>query len=196
MIADYNRMELTLAILCGVGALFVYAITFVFFCFIFALFSGLLPELNHKFSVLGAECFGITALILISISGNSTWRSSGKFESHHASDLNQRLEEVSVGAFVVNRYTARVTGPAYLLSQLFLGGPLLALRGLVHLRNRIPSEPGLEENLQRVLQAVTQANQWQSLNDYPADRREILLLAKMGLIDFSAAKGVPRLRSR
>lgn len=53
----------------------------------------------------------------------------------------------------------------------------------------------METKLSDTLAVLRTANQWQAITDYPERTEEILFLARMGLIDFSAAKGVPRIKA-
>jgi hypothetical protein len=97
---------------------------------------------------------------------------------------------------VVDFYAHRVTGPAYILSQVFLAGPLLLFRAATLVKSLLPSGGDLEERLGSTLGLIRSANKWQSLNDYPNNKTEILYLAQMGLIDFSAHKGTPRFKAK
>jgi hypothetical protein len=78
---------------------------------------------------------------------------------------------------------------------LFLGGPLLLLRGLHRFRRLVPNEDGLDQKLTRLLAVLHAANKWQGLSDYPGQKREVLLLAHMKKIDFSAHKGQARFKA-
>ncbi|HEY1049110.1 MAG TPA: hypothetical protein VGE39_05120, partial [Prosthecobacter sp.] len=101
----------------------------------------------------------------------------------------------TAGANAVDYHARRVTGPAYVLSQIFLGGPLFLLRGITHLKQRLPDEAGLEAKLHHTLGILRAANKWQSITEHPGHQREIVLLARMKQIDFSAHKGIPRIKA-
>lgn len=137
------------------------------------------------------------ALAGICVSGHATWKRGHGFQSYADSALYHNLVGGgdSGGAEVVDFYARRVTGPAYVLSQIFLGGPLLLLRGIDHLRRRLPNEAGMETKLHHTLGILRAANKWQSIDEHPELRREILLLAQMRQIDFSAHKGIPSIKA-
>lgn len=193
MIATYNRKELAWAVLSAVGAAVCYGLAFAFFRFSFWFVTDAFgyPQWRASSSLAAA-----TALVVVTFSGYWTWRQRGGFSSYEESGLYHRLGKGEFGsAYMVGRHVHRVTGNAYLLSQLFLSGPLLALRALSHLHNRIPYEPGLEGRLHDVLEKLRQANRWQGEEDHRDALREILLLARMRQIDFSVAKGSARFKA-
>jgi hypothetical protein len=189
VIAGYNRKELLLAILCAFGSVGAYAVGYLFFEFAF---SFAVREYGSPNLASHAREVSAAILVLISISGYGTWRSRGGFFSYFDSGLYHNLHQANAGGTVLDFYAHRVTGPAYLLSQVFLGAPLLALQSLIHLRNRVSGDGQLEERLRAALEKVQQANKWQSLAAYLDSEKEILLLAKMGKIDFSPSKGTVR----
>lgn len=86
-------------------------------------------------------------------------------------------------------------GPAYVLGQIFLGGPLFLLRGWKHWVQRLPDSPDLEPRLNHSLGILRAAGKWQSIEEYPDLKLEILMLALMKKIDFSAHKGTPRIKA-
>lgn len=193
MIDEYNRKELLLALLKAFGSLVCYAIAFAFFYWAFLLSAALTrpSQLIHW-----APWFGAAVLLVITFSGYRTWRNRGGYYGYEQSGMYHRTSAGRIATVYLAGVNAhQVTGPAYLLGQLFLSGPLLALRALSHLHNRIPKEPDLEGRLQAVLERLESANKWQGEEDYPDDLREILLLARMRKIDFSAAKGTARFRA-
>lgn len=63
------------------------------------------------------------------------------------------------------------------------------------LSNLLPTTAGLEARLLETLAVLRAANKWQPITDYPNHRSEILYLAQIGKIDFSTAKGVPRIKA-
>ena len=120
----------------------------------------------------------------------------GGLSGYHESGLYHDLGEDTAGAWGVDFYAHRVTGPAYVLGQIFMAGPQFILRSLTLLRRRIARSDELESRLENTLDALRAANQWQGIHEYPELRREILYLAQMGLIDFSAHNGRPRFKAR
>ncbi|MDB6072148.1 MAG: hypothetical protein JWL81_3319 [Verrucomicrobiales bacterium] len=90
----------------------------------------------------------------------------------------------------------RVTGPAFVLGQLFLSGPLGILRGWTLLNSRIPESADLESRLENTLVVLRAANKWQGFGDHPELKNEILHLAQMDLIDFSAREHTARFKAK
>jgi hypothetical protein len=187
MIRQYNLRELLAAGLCGLGSLAGYVAAFYFFRFAFRFVGG-----QFRVPALVAWSMELSALVLvlITIGGYFTWRSRNGFSRFDESGMSNLVDPtVSGGAYELDRAARRVTGPAWLLSQLFLAGPLFALRAHAHLLHRVPDDPQHEARLQQTLETLRRANQWQSLSQYPDAQAEILLLARMGILDYSPAKG-------
>jgi hypothetical protein len=134
-------------------------------------------------------------LLIAIISGYRLWKEKGGTYGYHQSALYHDLGDEHVGAALVDFYAHRITAPAYVISQIFLAGPLLLLRAITLFASLIPKAAGLENRLIEFLAALRSANKWQALADYPDRRTEILYLARMGLIDFSDNKGSPRIKA-
>lgn len=96
---------------------------------------------------------------------------------------------------MVDHYVHRVTGTAHVLSQLFLAGPLLLFRVNPLIASLLPDNSRLESKLADTLAVLRAANKWQAITDYPNRQTDILQLARMGLIDYSAGKGIPRVKA-
>lgn len=177
---------------CLLGSLVCYFLAWLFFRYA----SALVLEM-FRYSTQWAVVIGIAALGVITWSGFHTWKRGEGFKSYVESSLYTNLSRSAdtAGAEVVDYYTQRITGPAHVLSQIFLGGPLFALRGLRHFRQLLPNEAGLEQKLHAMLGVLRKANKWQAITEYPGQEREILMLAQMKQIDFSAHKGIPRFKA-
>lgn len=137
---------------------------------------------------------GLLGFAAVFFSGYRTWKGRGGLFGYHESALYHDLGRHTAGAWVVDSYAHRVTGPAYVLSQVFLAGPLLFFRAATLLKSLLPPDRDLEERLERTLKLIRIANRWQSLSDYPKNQLEVLYLAQMDLIYFSAFKGPPRFK--
>lgn len=190
MIAAYNRTQILKGVLLVLLALVCYGLAWLFFRYGLALvFHG------FRFSPASIPWIATAALGLVTWGGFRQWRNGEGFTTYADSPFFHDLGEDTAGAVVVDHYARRVTGPAYVLSQIFLGGPLFLLRGLKHVRQMLPDEAGLETKLNHALGILRAANKWQALAEYPHLRREILMLAQMKQIDFSAHKGTPRIKA-
>ncbi len=153
----------------------------------------------HQFSIpfsnQMANSTAVLGLAAVSFSGYRRWRAGGGLQSYHESALYHDLGEDTSGAFVVDFYMHRVTGPAHLISQVFISGPLCLLRVPTIFTSLLPDTAQLESRLVETFKILQTANKWQPITDYPNLQTEILYLAQIGKIDFSAAKGVPRIRA-
>lgn len=193
MIGRYNRSQTIQTVLAVLGGLVCCYLAYLFFRYLPAFALG---QFGYKLSPLIASMIGLLGLGAIWISGYKTWKSGGGLYGYHESALYHDLGEDTAGAFVLGYYAHRVTAPAHILSQLFLAGPTLLLRARTLQASLLPDTPELVTRLEDTLTLLKEANKWQSLNEYPNHRAEILYLAQMGLIDFSAHKGTPRFKTR
>lgn len=191
MIRAYNLKQTLLGIACIPAGWIGYLCAWWFFRH----FTGhALERFGYEAPESSLRIAAVVALGLISISGFRLWKRGGGFSSYQDSGLYHEMDLVSGGTAIADIYAHRVTGPAFLLSQLFLAGPLMWLRAFGHFRNRIRPDRALDESLERTLGMLRHINRWQSLAEHPGLEREILLLARMKHIDFSTARG-PRLRA-
>jgi hypothetical protein len=139
---------------------------------------------------------GLVGVAVAWVSGYRAWKAGGGLYSYHESSLYHNLGSDSAGGYYTSLYTHRVTAPAYILSQIFMAGPLWILRAWTLFHSRIPYSVHLESSLERTLAVLRAVNKWQGLNECPAARTEILYLAQMGHLDFSTFKGTPRFKAR
>lgn len=77
----------------------------------------------------------------------------------------------------------------YLLTTLFLAGPIQLMQAYDHFQSRIPDEHGLETKLINLLTHLKQIDQWQDFNAHQGHERELIFLIKMGEVDYSPHKG-------
>lgn len=192
MIRRYNFHQMLRAAFYLTGGLLCYFLAYLFFRHV-PVFIG------HQFgfplsttAACGVAAFGVAA---VSSSGYRSWRAGGGLRGYHESALYHDLGEETGGAVGVGFYAHRITGPAHVLSQVFLAGPLGLLNSSTALSSLIPHSEPLEERLRRALGILEAANKWQPITDHPDLTEEILYLARMGKIDFSTAKGIPRIKA-
>lgn len=190
MISAYNRSQIFKAAFLALAGVICYLIAWVFFKY------GLTMVFrSFRLPIVWVPWLTWAALLVITVSGYSQWQQGDGFKTYVESSLFHDLGEDSGSAVWADHYARRVTGPAYIVSQVCLGGPLFLLKAWKHFQQRLMAEPGLEERLKEVLSLLRAANKWQSINDHPQHRREILMLAQMRQIDFSAHKGTPRIKA-
>lgn len=168
-------------------------LTFLFFRYLPAFIASLFRAPLSTSVAVGIGFLGLGAAWF---SGYRTWKARGGLFSYHESGIYHDLGGETAGAYVVDFYAHQITGPAYVLGQIFMAGPQFLLRAWTLLRSRITHTPELELRLEQTLAVLRAANKWQGLNEYPNAKTEILYLAQMGLLDFSAHKGTPRFKAR
>ena len=192
MIARFNFKQTILALLLVPTGVVCYGLAWLFFRY---LPIHVIGQLGFRFPpITGAMIAGV-ALVVLTISGFRLWLAGGGAYGYHSSAFYHEFDTETASGYMANRELHRVTGTAWFFSQIFLGGPLSLLRAFTLLRSRIPDSPELENRVAGVLQTLRSANRWQSISEYPGQREEIFFLARMGKIDFSAAKGEPRIRA-
>lgn len=192
MIRRYNLHQTMMAILCLSGGAICCVLTWLFFRHVPAFAAW---KFGFKWPSAISNGVAAVSLAVVFFSGYRTWRAGGGLQGYHESGFYHDLGEDTAGALVVDHYVHRITGPAHVLSQLFLAGPLLLLRVGTLVASRLPDKERLESKLADTLVVLRRANKWQGITDYPERTEEILFLARMGLIDFSPAKGVPRIKA-
>lgn len=193
MIAEFNRRQIVWGMFGLAGSVVCYVLAWLFFRY------GATMALHaFGYSTGSAPWIAFAALGGVTFSGWRTWENGQGFQSYSESALCHDWGGAAntAGAYLVDHYAGRVTGTAYVLSQIFLGGPLLLLKNLHRIRTRVPEEAGLEQKLAHLLAVLHAANKWQGLADYPGQEREILLLNLMKKIDFSQHKGNVRFKAR
>jgi hypothetical protein len=190
MIKSYNRTQLLKAILFFFLAAACFGLAWLFFHLAFQLVGS-----SFRISVFYRQLAEAIAMIGICVSGYLSWRRGLEFTSYVESNLFHDLGDSAGGGVAVDQYARQITGPAYLLSQVFLGGPLFLLRAVKSLRQRLPESHELEDRLDVMLKTLRKATKWQGMNEYPGHEQEILMLAQMKQIAFSGFKGVPRFKA-
>lgn len=193
MINRYNRSQFVKAVFLSVGGLFLCWLAYIFFRYVPALVSW---QLSYPLPTAVGICVGLAGVAVAWFSGYRTWKTRGGLFSYHESGLYHDLGNDTAGAVITDFYAHRVTGPAYILGQIFMAGPQWILRAWTLLNSRIPYSAQLESSLESTLAVLRAANKWQGLTEHPGARTEILYLAQMGHIDFSAHNGVPRFKAR
>jgi len=192
MISRYNRTQTLKALLSILGGGLCLWMAYLFFRYIPALIAHLYGGAIPPTAVHGIVAAG---MLIVLLSGYRLWKAKGGTYGYHQSALHHHFGDEHAGAALVDHYAHRVTAPAYIISQVFLAGPLLLLKSATLLASRIPATAGLENHLTETLGLLRAANKWQSIDAYPDLRTEILYLARMGLIDFSDNKGSPRIKA-
>ena len=94
---------------------------------------------------------------------------------------------------MMDLYGSRITGPAYLLTQLFLAAPLQICRGISRLRGLVAEEPGLDAELSGLLGKIREEGKWHSTRVYAGKDRLLAILVQMGEVLFSPRKGSIRI---
>jgi hypothetical protein len=192
MIRRYNFSQTLKAILFAIGGLICCWLAYLFFRYLPVVVAW---QLGYSLPPLAPVGLGLAGLAAAWVSGYRSWKCRGGPFGYHESALYHDLGTDTAGAVVTDFYAHRITAPAYVLGQVFMAGPGCLLRAWTLFRSRIPQSPELEAKLENAWAILRAANKWQSLDEYPSARDEILFLARMGLIDFSGHNGQPRIKA-
>lgn len=193
MIAEFNRRQIVWGAVGLAGSMVCYVLAWVF---VQQVATALLGAFN--LSAAHATWLSWLMVIVMTFSGWRTWKSGQGFENYAESVFSPDVirSDERMWARKIDNPGQELRGTAYVLSQIFLGGPLLMLKNLHRIRTRVPAEAGLEQKLAHLLSVLHAANKWQGLADYPGQEREVLLLHLMKKIDFSQHKGNVRFKAR
>jgi hypothetical protein len=127
-------------------------------------------------------------LLITGLTGFFRWKSGNGLYGYSDSSLFINLDPVSGGAVATDRLANRITGPAYILTQVFLVGPLQLLSAYTRFRSIIRPDRLLDARLSELLNRVRAKNKWEGIFEYPEEEREVALLIRMGKLDFSRTK--------
>lgn len=192
MIHEYNRKQNLKAALSFIGGFFSCICSYFFFFLIIKFISW---QYGFEFPKFLPYLCGVLGLLATWLSGYKIWKNKGGLIGYHESALYHDFGDEIAGAMVTDHYLHRITGPAHMLSQIFLAGPIWILGGFTLLKSKIPFSEALDANLARVLKELRGIRKWQGLADHPTSREEILYLAQMNLIDFSVTREVVRFKA-
>lgn len=193
MIAEFNRRQIVWGVSGLAGSVVCYVLAWVF---LQRVATALLGAFN--LSVTHATWLSWLMVIVMTFSGWRTWKSGQGFENYGESVFSPDLtgSDERMWSRKMDNPGQELRGTAYVLSQLFLSGPLLMLKSLERLKSLIQEEAGLESKLADMLGVLRAANKWQGLADHPGREREIWLLGRMKQIDFSQYEGRVRFKAR
>ena len=179
MIRRHNAKQCVLAMIGVMVGVVIYVVTFWFFAFVIRWLGGQFQIASMRE---WAAASSVTVLVVLTISGWNRARAGLGGYGFGDSSFHLALDESRSGAWVVNESVNRVTGPAYLLSQFFLAGPLLILGAWQRLRTLVANEPGLENRLGELLSEIDRRRRWEPVETYSDRERELLSLIRMGRI--------------
>ena len=128
------------------------------------------------------------------LAGVFQWRRGEGHSSYADSSLNVQLEWVSGGAFMMERYAQRVTAPAHVLTQIFLGGPFQLMKGLSRFRSLLPTDPQFEARLGDLLEKIRERKTWHPVAVHAGSEKELSALILMDAVEYSPRKGTVRTR--
>ena len=124
----------------------------------------------------------VVVLIVLTISGWNRARAGLGGYGFGDSSFHAALDESRSGAWVVNESVNRVIGPAYLLSQFFLAGPLLILGAWKRLRTLVTNNPRLELRLAELFAELNRRRRWEPFETYSDRESDLLSLIRMGRV--------------
>jgi hypothetical protein len=185
MIKRFNRQQIIL----GTLNLFAGAIILVIAWMFFRYTSRLLMSFFWNQPPVSPTVVAHAVTGILVLTGIMEWRRGEEgYRVFKDSAFYASLDHVSGGAFMTQRYLHRVTGPAYIISQLFLAGPHQICRGVTRLRSLLPNHGDLEKRMEEVLGWLKASGEWQTALKYRDNAEEIGALIRCGRVDFSITK--------
>ncbi len=182
-ITQFNQRQVLRALVAGSLSVVGTLLGFGFFYFasarIWRFFSEPVPR---------GACLAIAlgALGLIFLEGLRRARAGKGLYDFSESPGHLGLGSSSGGAMMIEmEVTTQVTGPAYILTQIFLCGPLQWQKMHTLLTSRFPATQATAEELERLLSDLGLKRGWQSLRKFETQRASIKKLIDMELVDFS-----------
>jgi hypothetical protein len=122
------------------------------------------------------------------VNGFWKWRKGEGYRVFADTAFYVALSPESGGAVMTQFYLHRVTGLAYLLSQLFLAGPWQLFTGLKRFRSLLPNDAALEMRMSELLAKLRAIGKWEPALKYQEHAKELGALIRCGLVEFSATK--------
>ena len=189
MIRDYNRRQILLGCLNLFASLLACAATYGFFRIVLHMVG---ESFHLDMSPVMQSLAALALLVVVIIAGIVQWKRGQGHEEYADSALNVQLEWVSGGAYMMEHYAQRVTGPAYVLSQLFLSGPLQLMKGISKFRSLIKPDAAFEARLVEMLGQVRLKKTWHPVVTYAGREKELSALISMDRLEYSPRKGTVR----
>ena len=179
MIRRHNAKQCVLAVIGAVVGVAIYVAAFWFFAFLIRWLGGQFQIAPMREWAVSAS---VAVLVVLTISGWNRARAGLGGYGFGDSSFHAALDESRSGAWVVNESVNRVTGPAYLLSQFFLSGPLLILGAWKRLRSLVSNEPGRELRLAELFAELDRHRRWEPVETYSDRESDLLSLIRMGRV--------------
>lgn len=190
MVSRYNNRQVILGTLSLLLSILAYAVTAAFFYYGFNLVTSSfdldLPERSNL-------AFASVMVIIVTIVGVIRRRQGMGYIGCDQIDPFAGRELCGGASYYVAYETMRFTGPAFVILQIALAGPFQMGAALSRFGSILPGDPGLERNLNELLEEVRRVDRWQDLSDYADRSEEMTILIRMGKVNFSPRKG--RLRA-
>jgi hypothetical protein len=186
-IIKFNRHQLGLAVLAAVLSVAGTLATYLFFKYIC---EGIWWEMEHQSLGWKASLIGCGITGLVWFEGIRRARNGAGLYEFYESPTFMDLDWSNGGAMLVETSITQYTGVAYMLTQVFLCGPLQALKCLHLLKSRMEPTPALAARLEALLGEVQQRPKWHSISLYKTGLGELRHLISMELVEFSPRKAL------
>ncbi|MEM9479942.1 MAG: hypothetical protein AAGA58_09850 [Verrucomicrobiota bacterium] len=148
--------------------------------------------LNYQFSLDLKEpvILALTAafLAVLTLSGWLQWK---KERAYNYEDFGfyPGFEPTTTGGAVVEMYAHRVSGVAFILTKLFLLGPIGLLDAIKYSRSFVPDSPTVVRETGMLLESIRAKEKWHSASEYAGQETALSILIRLRLVDFSEKKG-------
>lgn len=188
MIRSFNRRQRIRAVLSVLIGIVSYLLAFGFFYFVANRAASMLPPgLPGWFE----SAVSSSVLVIITASG---WIRHRRNEEADLSDAVMWKGDVDMpGAFVAQVRINQVSSSAWMLSQVFLAGPMRILRAVDLWRSCLPVGTELEQRMLVLLRELKSRNQWVPVEPFQHHGEALAALIRTGHVEFSSIKG--RLRA-
>jgi hypothetical protein len=187
LILSHNARQKRRAILAAIFSVLGTAAAFFFFRFVCAEIAW--TVFDSKAKLIPTLC-AVAVVLVLYWDGFRRANSNAGLYGFDESQMFLGLDWSNAGAMLVEMELARVTGPAYVLTQLFLCGPLQLIKCKGCVASLIEPHPGLVQNLQHLLDGIVSKGKWHSVETYSNYYPELRQLISMELVEFSARKNV------
>jgi hypothetical protein len=122
--------------------------------------------------------------------GWDLWRRGFGQQDFLDSEFSAGFDRSTASGCWANYQTADARGASYLMSQVALAAPIQLLKGFDLLRSRIEIQPGLNAELEVLLEMIRRRKAWHPISEYGQRSIHVAYLIRMGKVDFSPRKGV------
>ncbi len=175
--ARHNRRQIILVPLLLLSSLLILAIMYGLFI---QAIDGVAQLVGSGLDLRVSRTLSLVACLTIYVSGWRRRAAGVGFLDADQSVAGLRLTPETGGAYYVNHQVGKVTGPAYFLSQIFLGGAFALHSAWSRSRSHVPATPEYADRLTQAFRVLSMDRKWHPRADFePGVARD---LHRLGLV--------------